>query len=370
MGTFLHSVQIQNRKDRLLQYYEEPLQQYFVNQMGLNPCGEKDANVVVCLVLSADKKWVGLYCENIEREEASLAALSRLFETPCIEIDVFDSDLLTLQLSDMPNGIQDRIIFGDPAVLKYFGLDSDKTAQGNPRMWESLLIDGVTTEAFQALWQQEFIFAEDVLVDICEALCLPCDMALTPPVDIWEVEGVEILPLYFISEKLIKRPRKGMPPELKISSWNNPWRADSDPSIAFYNAGDETVGLTVVYRGACLKDDEVTIQNIHIFHGIYEGSAPEDVPATVEKVQRECGSYSICATFPDLMLPANGIEMDGRVHFDSYDKQISVRCTVAFGDIEEAMLDVIVIPLANWNDGQAGICVTLQNTSLGDGSDW
>lgn len=162
MGRFSTTVHIKNNVDRMR----------FVNtfcdvmkKRGFVPCAEDE--VAQSYLFAFGEGWVTLanedYKDNPKKSSDDIREMSAALKTSAFSVEVVDSDFAIMTLCT-PNGTEDTVVVGDGSG---YGVD---TAEGDRKLWMSLLADGKTWEQFSEAAAAQEVFAERALGKVAAVL--------------------------------------------------------------------------------------------------------------------------------------------------------------------------------------------------------
>lgn len=367
MGAFFGNIQIYNSDKQSPQAVLERLKEVLKGQGYTVAANADDADAVLAACPSPDSLWTGIYTswldeQNIRRLEQDTCEFAKALETYCVGVDVFDSDFLFLILHDAVHNKHDKVAVGNAEALAETG-GIDKTAwRGNAADWQPLLGDGAEPAALQAAWEQEPVFAEDALAEVCAltGMCIE-----TAGVGYGYLDKNAALQKHYLYLKACRKTYKhadGPPRMVPITDGGTLFVTGEPNSLAFCNVGGAAKGLAVAVSGNFTSYDQVEIADLTLVKRKNPaGPRPKDDTGydiqccPMSETKFEDGRLGLYAMFGDFEIPA-GIDLEDVPPWEGLEAQVAHAVQVYLTVQPKSTvshLEIYLIPLENQSEGQA-----------------
>lgn len=281
MGNYFANLFIRQNQQTTVDRIRHTLIEYFSTR-DILPCDADKADFSVMLDLSGST-WRALYCQGWGHEDLFALAprLSEQCHTDVLSCACFDSDYMFLNLYNAESATDAFINIGKSDEIK-------PPRRNTLAAWKPHVKD---FDAFKQATKQPYVCAEDFL------LCMQEQISLPDP-SCFDQEAA--ITLYFSAPQ----DQKPTPPRLRTYMVSLlPCRLGKSEYWSVFNEGGESHGLSVMFVGSYLENDEITFDNVAL---CYENARGEDVTQqiTFEKTVLEGGIHALVADVPDFKIPA------------------------------------------------------------------
>lgn len=280
-----------------------------------------DTDMVMYLLYNPNSRWLAI-CEkdlsatSMKDLKSRALKLARHFGTCAIASMVYDSDVLAMYLHNATTQKKDLVVL-DPenGYLDELGYNP-KTSKGKAEFWAAAL--GCDAAALKALWEKEYVFAEQQLNDIGDVL----GVADTAGFYVFEEQDKEHwIKDYELITLPLKSLLKGAPPYeiikegpaiIGVLQGTNSLIWNEYATFCFLNKGGPHTGAYFYLESPLFADhdfdfSEVTIERRKVFNGNNNSYYTEDLivhTAAFQKEKSQDGSkWFMTAYFPDFPIP-------------------------------------------------------------------
>ncbi len=303
----------------------------------------EEADGTLIIADSESSGWISLYSNLISFEvpkqfERIAKPLSAQLNADVLGIADFDSDFLYMNLINAVERVNAWASVGHPLALALLRLP-------NWGAWKSKVSD---IDKFKRSFRAKYVFAEEVLSEMEECLCLPQAFSAASFEDIEEFgTDAEEVKLYF---RLTAIEQEDQPPKLILESTPlEPCRLEMLSTVSVRNIGSVSKGLSVYFIGSYVEHDEITFSDVRFLKGNAEGVGGEYIPAELTKMQLRDGQWAYYHHAPDFAIQPN---VDERLPMQrqkdlQYERSISLQFT-PHGN-KRKLLDITVVIMPDEN---------------------
>lgn len=183
MGMTFSTIQIQNRAGLKAAQFKKELMAH-MKAKGFKPVPEEEAEVSYIFALSKNKAWFTLVCPDYEPVTEPVLKdakeLAVTFKTNCIITSAVDSDMVFLDCFNEKGEKTEKVSLG---VADFIGGDEgdipDECKQdansANPDFWKGMLTEGYTFEQLKEVWNGDYTFQEEALMNMAPLLGMDSD---------------------------------------------------------------------------------------------------------------------------------------------------------------------------------------------------
>lgn len=330
MGSFFSNIHIRKTDSAKLSDVEKFLCGEF-KKMGFEQAADaKTADETVVLCEADGSSWITVCSGLFERR---LSELSEVFKTDVMLIECCDSDFIEMNLVNA-DGTDARVTIGRP----YYGERENSYSE-----WEGKVSD---LEKFIDVTNGDYVFAEDALNNLDELMGLPIVQGAMfgdyPPEN---GNGVTVKVLGFS----VAKEASDEPPKLNIYHQNGmPAIPGKRESFCIRNLGGTSKGLSIVFLGDYIENDEITFTDCSLEFG------DTKLPIELEKITRDDGSCVLAWRGEDIDIPP---APDKKLSYAKrskleYERSFIFRYTPNGNNRKFLDIRICVAPLQNWIGGQ------------------
>ena len=124
--------------------------------------------------------------------EHVVKVLSKTLNSPCLSVNIFDSDMTMMILCDADRNVEDMIYYGMDEALEEWAECGPGQWHGDRAKWEGVLKIPMNADEWEGMWTfnlEESPFAEDVLYLFGEKIGVPgeplvCDYEMLSYLDL------------------------------------------------------------------------------------------------------------------------------------------------------------------------------------------
>jgi hypothetical protein len=256
-----------------------------MQQHGFQTAPPERAERTLYAALEAGSPWVSItYGHLLERMPDTAAALSQP-DSPIIEIDVYDSDVLQMQLSFAGQTLD---TFSDWANYD----NRPRQRSGDASLWAQVLPAVPSADALETAWtpqQADYPFeSEGALYRVLKLLKIEPWRLWLGKHETERPDGAQVVTLHFryAGEHPYDRPATGLPAfQLKSyaskKQYTIPMHADPDLVFSVMNLGGESAGIEITLQGDAL--DKGLVEPFRIIIKPLFNSGDESMVAKPEK---------------------------------------------------------------------------------------
>lgn len=258
---------------------------------------ETDADGALIVINSESSEWFSVYSNLIPfvapAKKKLAKPLSKELHTDVLCIADYDSDLVYMNLINADERVNAWAAVGQPYALS-------RLCRLNLGAWKKKVTD---FDKFKTSFRAKYLFAEDVLDEIEELLCLPRTYSGASFEDLEEFgTDAKETKLYF---RLTALPQQNELPKLRF--WSRslmPCSMETANAVSVLNMGSASKGLSVYFIGSYVEKDEITFSDV-----CFSGHSDE-IPVELTKIQLQDGQWAYYYHASDLSLPP---KIDGRL---------------------------------------------------------
>lgn len=357
MGLFFSNIHIRKND----QFDLSQLEGVFIKSMtsqGYQVVDNKEnSEVSVQICCDDNSEWVSVASDyfdfqTLEDTRAAAEPLSVLFQTDVLAVTCVDSDFMILNLINEADGTDAWINVGMPYDDQFprrtgFCNTKNKVEGIGFGAWENKVTD---YDAFQAVMQAEYTFAEDALYQAENFLGLPASQStLTTDYDD-SISKNALTSLFFAMPQDSRRELPRL--ELNMPSLM-PCVNGEDRRVFVTNKGGQSQGIAVVFQGDYIEKDEITFDQVQLEYDLSH-SPRRVIPIQLEKKKAANGSYYWYWEDKEFVIP-DKVDPDlplGKYMNMEYKREFGVRF-VPRGNPRK-MLDIVVFIAPLENNCQAG----------------
>ncbi len=343
MGSWFSNIHVRKREGLAAEKVCEGFVQAMQQQGYECVSSAEDADGTLIIVDSESSGWFSVYSNLISfeapKEFVEIAKpLSAQLHADVMGIADFDSDFLYMNLINTAEKVNAWAAAGHPFALGLMRL-------ANWRAWKKKVSD---IEKFKRSFCTKHVFAEDVLYEIEDCLCLPSAYSAASFEDLEEFgTDAEGMKLYF---KLTAMAQEDQPPKLIFSS--KPLEhcyLETASMLSVLNNGRASKGLSVYFIGPYVEHDEITFSDVRFWKHNAEDADREYTSAELTKVQLQDGQWAYYYHAPDFVLPPKVDErlpMQRQMDLQS-ERSISLQFTPHGNKRKLLDITVVIVPDAN-----------------------
>lgn len=359
MGSWFSNLHIRKQNGLTEAAILQQLREMIVSQQYIAVESAEEADGCFAVLTDEKSGWYSVYSDHFsfadpELYQAYAMPISERLQTDVLGIYCFDSDYLFLNLI---NAAENQDAWAGVGSAAGLGINR----RTNLKAWQNKTGD---YDHFRECIRKKYVCAEMVLSDISACIQLPFEYSAASyeyleELELWD----KTVRLYF---KLPESTETREPPQLQPRSYPlQPCKLDHPEIVTFLSAGGASKGLSVIFSGAYVEQEEITFSEVEL---IKSGKGHrESTPISLQKVQLADGHWVYYSHVPDyrILQKADDRLTGAKSVQAENEREITVRF-VAHGNPRK-VLDITVFLIPDENPaGQAGWNVWYQYGSKKD----
>ncbi len=327
----------------------ERLCAYITNKMVAQqymPASKSEADCGFAVFTVQDSQWITVCTDAFSLEEPHSFSkigtpLSSELGTDVLGISCFDSDFLFLTILNAAEGLDAWASVGNIAELGAEGCN-------NLSAWKNKVSD---FPRFQAALARQYVFAEEVLTEIEDCLCLSKIQSSSSLEYLSETNAANTA-VYMYFKLQTETVHRELPKLVQESFSLTPCFLGKPSIVTVNNVGGESKGMSVYFTGPYVEHEEITFPEVGFVRD--RGGKMEWLPFALKKIRLTDGQWAYYYHDPRLLLPP---KVDKRLppmqyYRASQERSVTVRF-VPRGNARK-LLDITVVLVPDENpEGQS-----------------